>query len=87
MAQRFGHRHRIRVIEFQPAVCGRLGQAQQAQLAQLLEHCVRREDARFLPFVDMRIDFAVDEALQGALQLLVLMALKHGRLLGFMASD
>ena len=69
VAQRLGHGHRVGIVEPGAAVLLGLGQAQQAQLAQPLEHLVRGEDLRGLPFVDVRIDLLVDEALERLLDL------------------
>ena len=43
VAERLGHHHRVRVVEAQAAVLLGLGQAEQAEVAELLEHLVRRE--------------------------------------------
>ena len=46
-----------------------LGEPEHAELAQLLEHLMRRgKISPSLPLVDMRIDLGVDEFLQLALQ-------------------
>ena len=77
VAERLGHRHRVRVVEAHAAVLLGLGQAEQAELAEALEDLVRRELLGRLPLVDVRIDLLVDEALERALDLFVLVRELH----------
>jgi hypothetical protein len=81
VAQRFGHRHRIRVVESGAAIFLRLGEAEQAEFAQALEHLVRGENLRRLPFIDVGVDLVVDEALERLLDFQVFVGVVHGRLL------
>ena len=74
MAERLGHRDRVGIVQGLPAILHRLAHAEKAELPHLLEHLVRREYLGFLPFVDERIDFGVDEFLQLPLQLFVLVS-------------
>src|SRR5690606_15835375 len=55
-----------------------LAQAEQAQVAPLLEDLVRGEDLGRLPLVHMRVDLLVDEALERLLDLAVLVRELHG---------
>src|SRR6185436_5628750 len=76
-AERLGHHHRVAVVEAGAAVSLGLGQAQQAEVAELLEHLVRRELLGLLPLVDVRVDLVLDHALQRAPDLFVLMRELH----------
>jgi hypothetical protein len=69
VAQRLGQRHRVRVVEAGAAVGLGLVEAQQAEVAELLEDLVRGKGLGRLPLVDVRIDLLVDEAAQGLLDL------------------
>ena len=80
VSQRFGHRQRVGVVQPRAAVFFGLGQPQQAQIAQFLEHLVRRKDLRRFPFVHMRVDFFVDQALQRLLDFQVFVGVVHGLL-------
>ena len=53
-AELFRHHQRVGVIEPLAAECYRLVQAEKAEIAELLEQLMRREDVGLLPFVDMR---------------------------------
>jgi hypothetical protein len=61
LAQRFGHHHRVAEVE--PAAAELLGvlQAQQAEIAELLEQFVARELLGGFPLGDKRVDLLVDE--------------------------
>ncbi|MDF2467445.1 MAG: hypothetical protein K0Q43_5680 [Ramlibacter sp.] len=80
VAQRLRHRHGIGVVQTRAAVFLRLGQAEQAQFTQALEHLVRRKYLRLFPFVDVGVDFFVDEALEGFLDFQVFVGVVHARL-------
>jgi hypothetical protein len=71
LAQRLGHHHRI--AEVQPGAAELLGvlQAQQAQVAQLLEDLVRGELALGLPLGDEGVEFLVAELDDGVFELAV----------------
>ena len=56
----------------------RLGQAQEAQIAELFEHLVGGEDFRLLPFVHVRVDFGVNKALEGFLHFEMFVGPLHG---------
>ena len=62
-AEFLGHHQRIAVIEALPAEFDRLVEAEEAELAELLEQLVRGEDVVLLPFVDEGIDLGGDEFL------------------------
>ena len=78
VAQRLGHRQRIRVIQPGTAIGLGLGQAQQAQVAELFEDLVRRKHLGGLPLVHMGVDLGVNEALEGILDFQVLVGVMHG---------
>ena len=61
-----------------PPIFGRLVDAQEAGIAQLLEDLVGGEDAVLFPFVDMRIDVLVDDGTQRAADLGVFLGELHG---------
>ena len=52
---------------------------QKTQLAQALEHLVRRKDLGRLPFIDVRVDVLVDVARQRVADLLVVVGQLHVR--------
>ena len=62
MRELFGQGHVVPVVGAGPAVLLGVGETQQSQVAGLLEQLVRREDSGFFPFVDVGVDFLVDEA-------------------------
>jgi hypothetical protein len=68
----------VGVIETHAAVLGGLVDAEIALVAHLLEEIVGGEDAGLLPFVDVRVDLAVDEFLHAAANALVLLGEFHG---------
>ena len=51
-AEFFRHHQRIAVVEPLPAELDRLVEPEKAEIAELLEQLVRRENVRLLPFVD-----------------------------------
>ena len=77
VAQPLGEGHRERVVE--PGAAEGLGlvQAQQAEVAELLEDLVRGKDLGLFPFVDAGVDLLVDEPAQGVLHLEVFMGVLH----------
>ena len=62
----------VGIIEAEAAEFLGLGDAEEAALAHLLEHLVRREGRVLLPLVDVRVDLRVDEADERAAELVVL---------------
>ncbi len=80
VAERLGHHHRVAVVEGRAAIAFRPGEPEQAELAEPAEHFVRREDPGFLPFVHVRVQFLLDEALDGAAQFLVFLGQLHAGL-------
>jgi hypothetical protein len=78
VAQRLGHRHGIGIVEARAAKGLRLGEAQQTQVAKLLEHLMGGKDLGGFPFIDVGVDLGVDEALEGLLDLEVFVGELHG---------
>ena len=78
VAQLLGHHHGVGIVEAHAAEFDRLVDAEQAGIAQLLEHLVGGEDAVLLPLVDMRIDVLVDDGAQRAADLGVFLGELHG---------
>ena len=76
-AELFGHHQRVAVIEPLAAEFGRLVEAEKAEIAELLEQLMRREDVGLLPFVDEGIDFGRDEFLQDAAGFVVVGGEEH----------
>src|SRR3974377_1994838 len=62
MAQLLGIHSRIRIIERQATIFGRLGDTKDSQSARLFEDLMRGKFLRLLPLVRMRIDFCLDKA-------------------------
>jgi hypothetical protein len=77
VAQRLGHRHGIGIVEAGASEGLRLGEAQQAQVAELLEHLMGGKDFGGFPFIDVGVDLGVDEALEGLLDLEVFVRVVH----------
>ena len=73
---------RVAVVEAGAADRLGLGQPEQAQVAELPEHLVRRIDAGVLPFVDVRVEFLAAEPLDRAPQFLVFVREEHAVFLG-----
>jgi hypothetical protein len=71
VAEGFGHHHRIGEVEPEAAVFLRILDAEQAEVAELLEDLVRRKFLGRFPGVDMRIEFLLDEARDGVGELAV----------------
>jgi hypothetical protein len=71
-AQFFGHDHGIGKIEAQPAVVGVVLDAEQAEIAEFLEHLVGRKLLGLFPAVDVGIEFGLDEFRDGLAKLLML---------------
>ena len=68
---------RIGIVEPEPAIFGRLVEAEKSEVAELLEQLMGGKLSRRLPFVDMRIDLAGDEFLQRAARLVVVGSEQH----------
>ncbi|MET4776863.1 hypothetical protein ABIA28_009077 [Bradyrhizobium elkanii] len=58
-----GHHQRVGIIQSLTAELDRLVEAEETEIAELLEQLMRREDIGLLPFVDMRVDLGRDELL------------------------
>src|SRR5699024_6728769 len=76
----FGKRHLVGIIQPQATVFFRLGDAEQAQLAQPPEQFMGGKDALGFPRRHMRIDMLFDVSLGSAANLVVFVG-KHGVLL------
>ena len=76
-AQRLRHQQVVRIVQTRAAIRLGLGQPQQPQITQPLEHLVGGKDFRLLPRIDMRIDLLVDIALQGLAHFQMLMGPLH----------
>ena len=72
-----GHHHAPADVEALPAIFHRLGEAEEAEIAELLEHLVGGIDPRLLPGVDMRIDLGLDQAVENPARLVVLGSEQH----------
>ena len=70
-AELFGHHHPIGIVEPEPAVFGRLVEAEKSEASQLLEKLMGGKLSLGFPRVDMRIDLVGDETLQRAPRLFV----------------
>ena len=68
-AQLLRHDHGVGVVEPHAAILDRLVDAEQACVAEPLEHFVRGKDSVFLPLRDVRVDILVDDCPQGAADL------------------
>src|SRR5438552_1963593 len=77
-AEFFRHHQRVAVIEPLAAEFSWLIEAEEAEIAELLEQFVRRENIRLLPFVDERVDFSRDEFLQDAAGFVMVGGEEHG---------
>ena len=78
VAESLGHHHRVGEIEFLTAVFGRILEAKQAQVAQLLEHFVRGKLLGGFPRGDMRVDLLAHEAADGVGKLAMFGSELHG---------
>jgi hypothetical protein len=78
VAECLGHHHRVGEVEFLAAVLSRILEAEQAQVAELLEHLVRGELLGGLPRGDMRIEFLSHETADGVGELAVFGGELHG---------
>ena len=67
----------IAIVEPQPTEGNRLGNAQQPQIAERLEHPVRGKNPGLLPFIDERIDMLGDRSERGLTQRLMLSCQLH----------
>ena len=76
-AEFFGHHQRVGVVEPLAAEFGRLVEAEEAGIAELLEQLVGGEDVVLLPFIDEWIDFCGDELLQDAAGFVVVGGKEH----------
>ena len=76
-AEFFGHHQRVGVIEPLAAELDRLVEAEKAEIAELLEQLMRREDVVLLPFVDEGVDLGGDELLQDAAGFVVVGGEEH----------
>ena len=78
--ERLGQHHGVAVIERGAAGGLGLGESQQPELPELAEDFMRRECARILPGIHLRIEFFAAEPLDGAAQLGVFVGQLHGNL-------
>src|SRR5690606_24916528 len=69
----------IGIIEPRTAIGLRLGDTEQAEIAHLLENLMGRKNLRLFPFINVRIDFLVDEFTNGAPQFFMFAGQFHGR--------
>src|SRR6185312_1562545 len=74
---------RVGVVEPLAAELLRLVQPQEAEIAELLEQLMGREDVGLLPLVDVRIDLGRDESLQAAADFVVIGGEEHLAFLSF----
>src|SRR5207253_3184714 len=72
-----GHHQRIGVVEPLSAEFDRLVEAEKAEVAELLEQLMRREDVGLFPFVDEGIDFGSNELLQNTAWFVVVGGEEH----------
>ncbi len=77
VAQRLGHQHAVGIVQSRAAVFLGLGQPQQPQIAQPLEHLVGGKDLGGFPFIDVRVDVLVDVALERLADFFVLVGELH----------
>src|SRR5690606_1717210 len=76
-AEFFGGDDGVAVVQAHAAEFFRLGDAQQAQVAGLLEELAHREATVLLPLVNVGVDLLVDEVPDGAAQFVVFLSEVH----------
>ena len=77
-AHLLGHHHPIRIVQPHAAKLGRLGHAQEPQVAHLLEDLVDGKAPGVLPLADVGVELLLDKRADGAAQLFVLWRKDHG---------